>query len=167
MSRRIRPKLHNDYSFALHYKDFDCWTLNPFVIAPRYRWECRLLYRLQRTRAVENCLYYIYCIIFHLFISDSKVNIELASTCNQAHSHGGHSGSMLPPIFCAPPNFVVFRKCFTKTYNKSKNLAPLKMYFAFLNLKTWLRIWLQHTYKTKFCGIPHRQDENIYSLHGA
>ena len=41
---------------------------------------------------------------------------------NQARSHEGERETNAPQIFCAPPNFVVPRKSFIKTYKKTKIL---------------------------------------------
>jgi len=49
---------------------------------------------------------------------------------------------MPPKFYLCPLNFVVPRTLFIKTYNKNKNVAPLKMHFAPQNLKTWLRAWV-------------------------
>jgi len=49
---------------------------------------------------------------------------------------GSSQGQCHPNFFCAlPPNFVVSRIFFIEAYNKSKNLAPLKMFFAPLTLR--------------------------------
>ena len=60
--------------------------------------------------------------------NDGKVSTANVAYVTQACSHGG----------TCPPNFAVSRKRFIKTYNKNKNLDPLKIYFP-LRLETWLR----------------------------
>jgi len=37
-------------------------------------------------------------------------------------------GGSAPPNFLCPPNFVGPRNFFIKTYNKNKNLAPIKCF---------------------------------------
>jgi len=57
----------------------------------------------------------------------SSSNVGLASypeNRNQACSHGVYWGTIPRKFFCAPPNFVLPRKFFTKKYNKNRSLDP-------------------------------------------
>jgi len=62
---------------------------------------------------------------------------------NRPVATGRAFGGNAPEISMVPPNFVVPKTLFIKTYNKNKNVAPLNMYFAPPNLKTWLRACIE------------------------
>jgi len=51
-----------------------------------------------------------------------------------------HTGQ-LPQIFFVPPKFCCAQKELFQTYDKNKNLSPIKIYFASPSVKTWLRAW--------------------------
>ena len=63
---------------------------------------------------------------------------------------GRHSRALPSNFFCDTPYFVVARNFFTKTYNKNKNLSPLKMYLASAKFETWLRAWLTYGSEKRF-----------------
>ena len=57
----------------------------------------------------------------------------------QARSHGGDSGQCPPNSFCASLKSCSAQKNLFQINNKNKNRAPLNIYFAPPNPKTWLR----------------------------
>jgi len=63
---------------------------------------------------------------------------------------GAFGDNALPNFFCAP-HIMSSSENFIKTYNESKNPAPLKMFCIPPNLKTWLRAWYR---SWAFCKEP-------------